>query len=140
MKKLISQPLLTRGLLARGAGVHAETIRFYENKGLLLEPERSAAGYRKYPADSIQRVLFIKRSQELGFTLSEIGELLQLRAKPKARSGAVKRLAAEKLKVIETKISALERMRDALSKVTAECDGIGPVSECPILSAIEEKP
>ena len=140
MKRPASQPPLTRGLLARQAGVHAETIRFYENKGLLMEPERTAAGYRKYPLDAVQRVLFIKRSQDLGFTLSEIGELLQLRAKPKGRSGAVKRLAAEKLKVIENKISDLERMRDALSKLTAECDGIGPVSECPILSAIEEKP
>ena len=140
MKKSTAPAFLTRGLLAREGGVHGETIRFYEKKGLLKEPERTAAGYRHYPPDTVQRVRFIKRSQELGFTLAEIGELLRLRAKPQGRSGAVKRLASEKLRVIDEKITDLQRMRQALGKITAECDGVGPVSHCPILTAMEEQP
>ncbi len=140
MKKPIAPRFLTRGLLAREGGVHGETIRFYEKKGLLAEPERTAAGYRHYPAEAVRRVRFIKRSQELGFTLAEIAELLKLRAKPKGRSGAVKRLAAKKLTVIDEKIADLQRIRAALGRLTAECDGVGPVSHCPILTAMEEQP
>jgi DNA-binding transcriptional MerR regulator len=88
----------------------------------------------------VQRVRFIKRSQELGFTLAEIAELLKLRAKPRGRSGAVKRLAGKKLQVIDEKIADLQRMREALGQLTAECDGVGPISHCPILTAMEAQP
>jgi len=73
---------MTIGKLAKRAGVGVETIRFYERKGLLPEPPRRYSGYREYPESAIDRVRFIRRAKELGFTLKEIGELLELRIRP----------------------------------------------------------
>lgn len=73
---------MTRGQLAKAAGVHTETIRFYEQKGLIPEPGRSATGYRQYTDEYIGRIRFIHRAQDLGFTLKEIHELLSLRLAP----------------------------------------------------------
>ena len=71
--------------VASQADVNLETIRYYERQGLLPKPPRTGANYRAYPADTVQRVLFVKQAQALGFTLKEIGELLSLRAMPRAR-------------------------------------------------------
>lgn len=130
---------LTRGRLAREAGVHGETIRFYEKRGLLREPARSAMGYREYPPEVVQRVRFIKRAQELGFTLTEVQELLDLRANRRGGSGAVKAMAREKLTLIERKIRDLERMKTALGGLVEACDGHGPVAACPIIAAMEDE-
>lgn len=131
--------LLTRGGLARRVGISGEAIRFYENRKLLPDPERSAAGYRQYPPESVKRVQFIKRAQTLGFTLEEIAELLQLRANPRGSSRAVKAVAMEKLAVIDTKIRDLKRMKKSLGALVNSCDGQGPRHDCPILTAIEEE-
>jgi Hg(II)-responsive transcriptional regulator len=130
---------LTTGALAREAGVHLETIRFYEKRGLVPEPARNASGYRQYTADAVQRVRFIKRAQELGFTLEEIGELLELRAHPNGRNARVRRLADLKLETVDAKIRDLQRMRKELRALTSACDGRGTVASCPIIAAIEEK-
>ncbi len=136
---VISKPL-TRGALAREAGVHGETIRFYEKRGLLREPTRSAAGYREYSSEIIHRVRFIKRAQELGFTLNEVRELLALKANRRRGSAAVKSLAHEKLMLIERKIRDLQQMKVVLGRLVEACDGRGPVAECPIIAAMEEDP
>jgi MerR family copper efflux transcriptional regulator len=128
---------ITRGALAREAGVHAETIRFYEEKGLLALPPRSAAGYREYGPEVAARVRFIKRAQAVGFTLTEITDLLALRAKPRRDNRQVKELANEKLRLIDEKLRDLRAMRQALAKVAAACDGRGSVAECPIIAAME---
>lgn len=136
---MVTSQRLTRGSLAREAGVHGETIRFYEKRGLLREPARSAAGYREYSPEIIQRVRFIKRAQELGFTLTEVQELLALKANRRGGSGAVKALAHEKLTLIEQKIRDLKRMKAALGSLVEACDGKGPVAECPIIAAMEDE-
>lgn len=128
---------LTRGELAQRGGVNIETIRYYERRGLLPKPPRSASGYRLFSADDARRVRFIKRAQELGFSLEEIQELLALRLSPKGTQGDVRKLAEAKISDIEEKIETLRSMKKALQKLTAACcGGDGAVSECPILESI----
>ena len=129
--------LLTIGQLAKRADVGVETVRFYERKGLLEEPDRRASGYRQYDEDVVRRLEFIRRAKELGFTLKEIKELLSLKIDPSTTCADVKGRAETKIKDIESKIRTLQRMKRALVKVTKSCSGSGPTSECPILEAIE---
>lgn len=129
---------LTIGKVARQANVGVETIRFYEREGLIDEPPRRESGYRQYPEETISRVRFIRRAKEIGFTLKEIKELFSLRASPRSRCADVRRRAEAKIKDIEQKVRALQRMKKALVKLTAACGGRGPVTECPILDALED--
>lgn len=130
---------LTIGKVAKEAEVGIETIRFYEREGLIEEPPRRASGYRQYPADTVDRVRFIKRAKELGFSLKEIKELLALSIAPGTTCGQVKKRAEAKLDDIEDKIRSLRRMKGALKKLTDACGGKGSVSECPILDALEDR-
>ncbi len=130
--------VLTTGGLAAAAGLNVETLRFYERSGLLAEPKRTAAGYRQYPRSAVARLRFIKRAQQLGFTLAAIRELLSLQAARRRSSARVKRLSERQLEVIDGRIRDLQRMRDALAILSTACDGHGPVSSCPIIHALEE--
>lgn len=130
---------LTVGRLAKQAHVNVETIRYYERRGLLPEPPRRESGYRQYPCDAVERIQFIKRAQELGFSLKEIGELLSLRVDPRTTSGDIKRQAEAKLVELNAKIRDLQRMKAALMTLAAACRGRGPTSECPILDALESQ-
>ena len=130
---------LTIGQVAKRADVGVETVRFYERKGLLSEPNRKPSGYRQYDEEVIDRLRFIKRAKELGFTLNEVKELLSLRLDPATTCAEVKTRAAEKIKDIEARIHSLQRMKKALVKVTNDCSGQGPVDDCPILTALETK-
>jgi len=132
--------VLTRGKLAKATGVHIETIRFYEKKGILNQPTRSGAGYRQYDDTSVKQIRFIQRAQDLGFTLTEISELLKLRETPERSSNEVRTMAQEKITVIDDKIRDLQAMRNALQKVTQECDGKASLSCCPIMAAMEGEP
>ncbi len=138
-KRGIDMKGMTRGAVAARAGVHAETVRYYEKRGLLPKPARTASGYRIYTEDDVARIRFIKRAQELGFTLEEIRELLSLRVDPGTDRRAVRRHAAAKLADLEAKIRDLERMRQALSTLVTACDGCGPTSDCPILEAMQSE-
>jgi len=129
--------MMTRGQLAKAAGVHTETIRFYEQRELIPEPSRSAAGYRQYSDEYIGRIRFIKRAQDLGFTLREILELLSLRLAPDSDRADVKRQVEEKISSIKLKITDLQRMRKALGELVSCCSGRGSTSECPILEFME---
>lgn len=128
---------LTIGAVARQAGVGVETIRFYEREGLIADPPRRESGYRQYPPDTVDRVLFIKRAKDVGFSLREIKGLLDLRLSPKAAAADVRKRAMAKIDDIAAKIRCLQRMKRTLEKLTAACSGKGPVSECPILEALE---
>ncbi|HVT02591.1 MAG TPA: MerR family DNA-binding protein [Thermoanaerobaculia bacterium] len=128
---------LTIGELAGAAEVGVETIRFYERKGLIPQPLRPQTGYRKYGDDVADRVRFIRRAQELGFTLAEIKQLLELRLDPRRDCADVKSEAETKIADIDTKIASLRVMRTALIEITRSCSGEGPTSACPILDAIE---
>ena len=126
------------GKVANRVAVGVETLRFYERKGLLEKPPRLNSGYRAYPAATVNRVLFIKRAKELGFSLKEIKELLALRLAPGATCGHVKKRAEAKIEDIEGRIKTLQRMKRALRKLSDACGGKGSVSECPILDALDE--
>ncbi|MEX0701785.1 MAG: heavy metal-responsive transcriptional regulator [Planctomycetales bacterium] len=128
---------LTIGQVAGRAGVGVETIRFYERKGLLDEPERKPSGYRQFDEGAVQRIRFIRRAKELGFTLKEIQELLSLRLDPATSCADVKNRADAKIADIDESIESLRRMRKALVKLTKACGGSGGVSECPIVGALD---
>jgi MerR family transcriptional regulator, copper efflux regulator len=128
---------LTIGEVAEQAHVHVETLRYYERRGLVARPPRSASNYRLYAEDTVRRVRFIKRAQELGFSLNDIKELLSLRADPEAGCAEVRACAEAKMKDIDAKIGALTAMRHALSTLVTECSGEGPLSDCPILESLE---
>src|SRR5438874_8589747 len=117
---------LSIGQVARRAGVGVETVRFYEREGLLQEPARKESGYRQYPEGVVARLRFIKRAKELGFSLREIKELMALRFDPATTCADVKRRAEAKITDIEIKIRHLERMRKALLKLVASCNGRDP--------------
>ena len=126
------------GRLARLGGVNLETIRYYERQGLLQKPPRTPAGYRLFPSETARRLRFIKRAQELGFSLSEIRELLALRMKPGTQREHIRVLAETKIADIDQKIQTLEALKNALRKMTNRCDGCGPLAECPILETLDE--
>lgn len=125
------------GEVAKNAGVNLQTIHYYERRGLLPKPPRTNSNYRAYPEDAVLRVRFIKRAQELGFTLKEIEELLSLRARPRARCADVYKRAEDKIRDIDAKVQALQAMRKALSRLMSECVGRSPISDCPILDALD---
>ena len=130
---------LKTGELAREAGVNVETLRFYERKGLLPTPPRRVSGYRDYPPESVGRIRFIKRSQELGFSLREIQGLLDLRVKPGTTCGQVRQRAEQKVLEIEEKITDLKAIQQALRNLIGTCSGRGPARQCPILDHLNQK-
>lgn len=127
---------LTIGQVAKQCGIGVETIRFYEREGLIAQPSRPESGFRGYSSDVVRRVRFIQQSKALGFSLREIRELLFLRVDSSTSCAEVKRRAQEKLAEIESKISSLSHMKQALARMTKACSGKGPVGECPILEAL----
>ncbi len=128
---------LTTGELAKRAGVNVETLRFYERKGLLPKPPQRASGYRQYPTESVGLIRFIKRAQELGFSLAEVRELLALRVRPGVTCAEVRDTAERKVIEVRQKIADLRAIERALEKLTAACTGRGPLSECPILENLD---
>ena len=114
---------LTTGQLAKQAGVNLQTVHYYERRGLLPEPPRRDSGYRKYGKDDVARIEFIKRAQEVGFTLNEILELLNLRVDPDTPCALVKRRADLKIIDIEERLRSLKRIKIALNKMAASCSG-----------------
>jgi MerR family mercuric resistance operon transcriptional regulator len=130
---------LTIGKLASRGGVNVQTIRYYERSGLFPAPARSASGYRLYADDAVGRLSFIKHAQVLGFSLSEIQELLSLRMRAGTTCADFRQRAHGKIVVIEKKIEELQRIKRALTKLAAACRGNGPTSDCPILEALESR-
>ena len=114
--------------------MNVETIRYYQRRGLMPEPDKPANGQRHYAVDAVTRVRFIKRAQVLGFTLEEIGSLLEL---DEAHACAETReLAAHKLELIESKLADLKAMRKALTALLRECDTGAAKGACPIIHAL----
>lgn len=127
------------GELAKEAGVNLETIRFYERKGLLPKPPRTQSGYRIFPSEAGRRMRFIKRAQDLGFSLKEIKELLALRVDAGTTCAQVRKRAETKIAGVDDKIRALKSIKRALTRVTSACTGRGPASRCPILDALDSE-
>ena len=126
---------LTIGRLARRAAVGIDTVRFYERRGLLPDPERTPSGYRLYPESIVDRIRFIRRAKDLGFSLDEIESLLDLHDHG-GRKSTVKALTKKKLAEIDARIEDLARIRDALRELDVRCTGHGDVAGCPIIDAL----
>jgi len=122
----------TIGEIAAESRVNIQTVRYYERRGLLPTPQRTAAGYRKYSRDVVLRIRFIKRAQELGFTREEIAELLALRVRHGEACGEacgeVSRRAKVKIAVVQQKLRELERLKRALERLVEACRRRGSTS------------
>lgn len=121
------------GKLAAEADVNIQTLRYYERRGLLSAPERLASGYRVYGRDAVQRVRFVRRAQELGFTLQEISDLLTLWNDSAKSCRAVEGRARAVLERIDRKIADLRRMRRGLGQYVTACEQRPALDECPLL-------
>ena len=129
---------LTIGQVATAADVNVQTIRYYERRGLVASPRRTASGYRQYTDDAVARLRFIKHAQELGFSLQEIQELLGLRVRHGAACDAVERKTRQKIEVVQQKIRDFQRMKRTLERLAAACAVRRPTAECPILEVLED--
>jgi MerR family copper efflux transcriptional regulator len=127
---------MTVGQVARQAEVGVETVRFYEKNGLLEEPSRRVSGYREYDEETVRRLRFIQRAKELGFTLSEIKELLSLRCSERPCND-VRERAEAKVAEIEAKVTMLLRMKEILGRLASSCCQQGDKSQCPILETLD---
>ncbi|MGH3303224.1 MAG: MerR family DNA-binding protein [Streptosporangiaceae bacterium] len=122
--------------VAGRAGVNTQTLRYYERRGLLPEPPRSRAGYRDYPVSAVGVLRFVKRAQELGFTLAEVGELLQLADGGPDSCDRALALATAHAASLEAKIADLRRMHASLGELVATCERPRADRSCPLLQAI----
>lgn len=130
-----SETPVTRGKLAKRAGCHLETVRYYETIGLLLPPERSQGGHRLYKTEDQRRLRFIMRGRELGFSIDELRSLLSLVDSKSYTCGEVHKLSTDHLESIKQKISDLKRLQRTLVKISNECSG-GTVPDCPVIDAL----
>ncbi len=124
---------VTIGKLARAAEVGVETVRYYQRRRLLAVPH-SAGGVRRYPATMIDRIRFIKRSQNLGFSLEEIRELMRL--EQGGSRTAIRKIAGDRLTSIREKIAALGQMERMLAELLAQCEHTATAAPCPIIAAL----
>ena len=125
------------GEIAAAADVNIQTLRYYERVGLLPEPERRSSGYRAYAPETVRRVRFIKRAQDLGFTLREIADLLKLREQSASACEQVEERASATLDRIREKIRYLESMEAALFEYVTACRRPQPLGECPLLHTLD---
>ena len=119
------------------AQVNVQTLRYYERRGLLAEPVRTGSGYRTYGQDAVQVVRFIKRAQQLGFTLDEVEELLDLAAGGPVGCDEAKAIARSRIADLQHRIDELVGMRDALVTLSDTCDQPRTERDCPILRCLE---
>ena len=124
------------GAAAEQAGVNVQTLRYYERRGLLPRPPRRTSGYREFPDEAVRVVRFVKRAQDLGFTLDEIEELLRLRSDQRRDRARVRSVATTRVRDIDRKIAELQAMRQALSHLVHCCEE-GSTLECPIIEALD---
>lgn len=129
---------LTIGRLAKGAGVGVQTIRFYERKGLLVQPPRHGPEYRQYTADHVTRMRFIQKAQGLGFSLKEIKGLMELGSTRHATCADVMKKTDRKLQEVRSKIRDLQRVQRALRELSRAC-GLSKraMTECRVLECFE---
>ncbi len=125
------------GEASAASGVSAKMIRYYEQVGLISPPSRSMAGYRVYGEQDVHALRFIRRARDLGFTVEQIGELMQLWRDRSRASADVKRIALEHVKVLEAKMREIEEMAKALTHLAANCHG-DDRPDCPIIEELAQ--
>ena len=128
---------LTIGELAKRAHVNRETVRYYERRRLLPRASRSISGYRVFSDDALRRLRFIRGAKVLGFSLTEIGELLALRVNSPDTCQRVRERTEAKIADIDERIQSLQQMKDALSELVAACARRGKTNDCPILDSLD---
>lgn len=126
--------------VAQQAGVNAQTLRYYERRGLLPNPPRTVGGYCSYGPEAVRRVRFVKRAQELGFNLAEIDVLLHLADGGPESCEAARQLAQHKVVDLDAKIASLQAMRASVSRVIATCGRPPAERVCPLLDSLEPDP
>jgi MerR family mercuric resistance operon transcriptional regulator len=127
---------LTIGRVAKAAGVNIETIRHYQRQDLIKEPQKPAGGFRHYPVDTIERIRFIKRAQQLGFALKEIQQLLALGGE---HCDDIQMLAGEKRELIQRQIEGLLTIQSALDDIIASCQSDKSEDHCAFIDALSQK-
>ncbi|TCS99084.1 MerR family mercuric resistance operon transcriptional regulator [Tepidimonas ignava] len=127
---------MTIGTLATAAGVNVETIRFYQRKGLMRQPDRPAGGIRRYGAPDLARLRFIKSAQRLGFSLDEVGALLTLEDGSHCTEARAR--AARKLADVRARLAGLRRIEAALHELVQRCDAAQGTVRCPLIQALRE--
>jgi len=126
---------LTIGALAEAAGVNVETIRFYQRKGLIREPDRPPGGIRRYGGAELARVRFIKAAQRLGFSLDEVSELLTL--EDGTQCGKARKLAEHKLHDVRAKLADLRHIESVLDRLVVRCRSAKGSVKCPLISSLQ---
>ena len=127
----------TVGALAKAAGVNIETVRFYQRRGLLAEPDKPLGGVRLYNESHIHRIRFIKHGQTLGFSLAEIEELLSL--EDGQHCCEAQEIALRKLEIIRDRIASLQKMETALSDLVHRCGVNSGSVTCPIIATLQNE-
>jgi Cu(I)-responsive transcriptional regulator len=136
---MVAENLLSIGALARATGTKVETIRWYESVGLLPAPGRTAGNYRAYDAAHLNRLSFVRRARDLGFSLEQIRALLDLAEQRERSCEAVDSIAREHLEEVERKIADLQALRRELDSLIGQCRH-GSVAECGIIEALAPSP
>lgn len=124
------------GELSEQSGLSCDSIRFYERRGLLSLPSRTPSGYREYSSEAVQRLTFVRKARELGFTLKEVAQLMTLALDQGAGAKDVHAQALLKMSELDRRISALQEIRENLLRLVEACGGEGVRSQCPILEAL----
>lgn len=129
--------MLSIGTLARRTGTKVQTVRYYEQIGLLPEPGRTEGGQRRYGDDDLDRLSFIRHARQLGFTLDAIRELLDLSDNPGRSCADVDRIAQRQLKEVDVRIARLEALRKELQRMLGECSR-DTVADCRVLEVLRD--
>ncbi len=129
--------MVTIGTLSKQTGCNIETIRYYERIGILSKPPRTEGGHRLYEREQIKRLMFVRRSRELGFSLEEIRTLLRLVDGKRYTCEEVKAVTDRHVEDVRKKISDLRRLQKTLRDISSQCDG-GLVPDCPIIDTLFE--
>ena len=128
------------GEIAKRSGIGIETIRYYEREGLLVEPERRPSGYRQYDGSTVERLEYIRRAKDLGFTLAEIRELLELSFTAHAGCDHIRQRAEAKVADIEGKIRSLQQMKRSLGRIVQRCRVENSSEGCPLVHKAKRRP
>jgi len=127
------------GDIAKKLGINIQTIRYYERIGMIAKPERSLSGYRYFTEDFVKRIEFIKKAQQIGFSLDEIKELLKLKVSSSKNSKRVREKTEQKLNLIDKKLARLTALKKVLKELVSVCEKKGTTQPCPILQSLDEE-
>lgn len=128
--------MLSIGDLARRTGVKIPTIRYYEQMGLVAAPERSDGNQRRYGADERDRLAFIKHARDLGISIDDIRELLELSAHPEVPCARADKIAAQQLNSVRERIAKLRRLEGELERITSQCGRHSTIGDCYVIRSL----